>query len=288
LKVEGNKRKYSLQDIEDIYLKRGQEIFPTYKESYISCNRNPLKKWLRPKYNPEKFNNILTEYFGHSRITSCLSPIFITTYDIHRNKPIYFTTREASLIPERNPKLVDICRATSAAPTYFPSYKFPYDGENVICIDGGIFMNNPSLGALVEVLGNLDSKYYRTDKVLNLKDIFILSLGTGKSNKIFDSIGSEKWGQAKWIKPIIELTMNGPVKAIDNQLKTIYNMFRRSENYLRINIDISEKYAEMSDTRKVVTDYLIEETASQILNNNTLKLRLDVLLEESGIIKEKY
>jgi patatin-like phospholipase/acyl hydrolase len=279
--IEGGQRKYSLDEIEKIYVERGNQIFPS--ESYFSFKKNPLKKWLYPKYNPTSLDNILGEYFGDARVTNCMKPIFITSYDIHRNKPVFFTTREATLIPERNPKLKDICRATSAAPTYFPSYRFSYDKENIVCVDGGVFMNNPSLGALIEILGNLNYKYYKVKERMDLSDIFILSLGTGTSNKVLNSLNSESWGRINWIKPIIDLTTNGPVKVINDQLKTIYEMFGHEDNYLRINIDIEEKYSEMSDARKEVSDYLIRETKSQILMNETLRLKLELLLEGCGI-----
>lgn len=283
--IEGDHRKYSLDEIEEIYVKKGKKIFPS--ESYLSLKMNPIKKWFYPKFSPNALQEILEYYFGDARITNCMKPIFLTSYDMHRNKPIFFTSREANLLHERNPRLKDICRATSAAPTYFPSYRFSYDGENVICIDGGVFMNNPSLGALIEVLGNMKYKYYKVKENMDLSDIFILSLGTGKSNKVVDSFSSEKWGRLNWIKPIIDLTTNGPVKVIHNQLKTIFEMFINEDNYLRININIDEKYAEMSDSRKEVSDYLIRETNSQILTNETLRLKLEILLEESGITKNK-
>lgn len=283
--IEGGQRKYSLDKIEEIYVKRGSDIFP--REKYFSFKKNPFKKWFYPKYNPSSLNEILNEYFRDARITNCMKPIFITSYDIHRNKPIFFNTREATLIHERNPKLKDICRATSAAPTYFPSYRFSYDKENIVCVDGGVFMNNPSLGALIEVLGNLKYKYYKVNENMDLSDIFILSLGTGTSNKLINSSKSEKWGRLNWIKPIIDLTTNGPVKVIHDQLKTIYEMFGQRDNYLRINIDIEEQYSEMSDSRKNVSDYLINETNSQILTNETLRLKLELLLEDSGIINRE-
>lgn len=279
--VEGDKRKYTLDEIEKIYVERGKEIFPS--KSLLSLNNNSFKKWFAPLYNPSSLDIILNEYFGEARITNCMKRIFITSYDIHRNIPVFFTTRNATQSPEKNSRLIDICRATSAAPTYFPSYRFIYDNENAICIDGGVFMNNPSLGALIEVLGNLNYKYYKIIEEITLKDICILSLGTGQSDKVLNSYKSQKWGQLNWIKPIIDLTTNGPVKVIHNQMETIFQMFGTPDNYLRVNVDIKEKYSEMSDSRKIASDYLISETKSQILNNDTLKLKLDYFLENSGI-----
>lgn len=40
-------------------------------------------------------------------------------------------------------KLSDICLATSAAPTYFPSYHFKVHDKDFNCIDGGMAANNP-------------------------------------------------------------------------------------------------------------------------------------------------
>ncbi len=279
--LEGDKRKYTLDEIEKIYVERGKKIFPS--KSLLSIGNNSFKKWFAPLYNPSSLESILYEFFGDARITNCMKRIFITSYDIHRNKPLFFTTRNATQSPDKNARLIDICRATSAAPTYFPTYRFTYDSENTICIDGGVFMNNPSLGALIEVLGNLNYKYYKINEEITLEDICILSLGTGQSDKILNSFQSQKWGHLKWIKPIVDLTTNGPVKVIHNQMDTIFQMFGNPDNYLRINVDIKEKYSEMSDSRKEVSDYLIAETKSQILNNNTLTLKLDYFLENSGI-----
>ena len=99
--VEGNKRKYSLDQIEEIYLNRGSEIFPPSK-NYIAKKYKHLQKWFSPLFNPENLNSILTEYLGEYRIMHCLKPIFVASYDIHRNRPIIFTSREASLFPQKN------------------------------------------------------------------------------------------------------------------------------------------------------------------------------------------
>lgn len=279
----GNTRKYSLDEIQNLYVTRGKEIFPKYgklKNSY-----NAIKKWIRPEFNPDNLQNILVEYFGENRITSCLKPVFIASYNIHRNIPIFFTTREATLQEEKNAKLFEICRATSAAPTYFPSYSFNYDSENIICIDGGIIMNNPSIGALIEILGNSDYKHYKlNEKRIDLKDISILSLGTGRSKKTINSVKSHKWGRKDWIKPVIDISTGGPVKVIHNQILTLFQASGLEKNYLRVDIDIDEKHSEMSDSSDKTIDYLLSEATSQITNNHTLKTKLEIFLQENNII----
>jgi len=86
-------------------------------------------------------------------------------------------------------------RVTAAAgPTYFPSV----DGY----IDGGVFANNPSLCALAQ------SQDARFTLGVDLKDIALLSLGTGQSlfhlpKAVYD------WGYAQWVKPLIRLMLDG-------------------------------------------------------------------------------
>lgn len=283
--VTGNTRKFDLDAIQKIYVERGKEIFP--KHNLLRRKYNGIRKWLRPQFNPRSLNNILVEHFGDSRLTSCLKSIFITSYNIHRNLPIYFTTREATLHDEKNAKLVEICRATSAAPTYFPSFSFNFDSENIVCIDGGIVMNNPSIGALIEVLGNSDYKHYKIDgERLDLKDICILSLGAGRIKKNHKSVNAHKWGRLNWIKPVIDISTGGPVKIVHNQIATIFSSNNLERNYLRIDIDIDEQFSEMSDSSDTTLKYLLSETNSQIGNNHTLKEKLELFLDEIGAIQQ--
>lgn len=274
--IEGDTRKFTLEKIENIYKSRGNEIF--------SKRISSLTKWFKPQFKVDKFNDILVEFFGDNRITSCLRPLFITSYNIHRNQPIYFTTREASMFIDKNSKLVEVCRATSAAPTYFESHKFQYESENIVCIDGGIVMNNPAIGALIEVLGNSDYKHYKIDdEILKLSDITILSLGTGKVNKMMNSSDSKTWGRLKWIKPIIDISTSGPSKIAHQHIETIFQSSNLERNYLRIDIDIDEKYSEMSDSKEKTINYLLKEANDQITKNHTLNFKLKAFLENSGI-----
>ena len=285
--VEADSRKYTLEDIEKIYRERGSEIFPQIN-GFFEKKLSSFKKLFKPQFDVSNLESILIEYFNDNRITSCLRPIFISSFNIHRNLPIFFTTREATLSQDKNSKLIEICRATSAAPTYFPSHQFQYDSEGIICVDGGIVMNNPSIGALIEVLGNSDYKHYKLgDKNLKLDDISVLSLGTGRANKMIQSSDSKKWGQLKWIKPIIDISTGGPSKIAHQQIETIFKSFGLEKNYLRVDIDIDEEFSEMSDSSENTLNYLLKEVNSQITNNHTLLFRLNLFLEESGIeIKE--
>lgn len=267
----GNTRKYSLEQIEKIYTERGAEIFPLIKNYHEKSIRG-IRNYFRPQFDPRNLEKILYEYFNDDCITSCLTPVLISSFNYHRNVPIFFTTREARLDPDTNPKLVDVCRATSAAPTYFPPYSFGYNTENITCIDGGIVVNNPTMAAFMEIMGNPEYMLYRKHELqkLELNDIQILSLGTGRIRYPSHPGKASNWGKLAWVKPIIDIATGGPVKIIDHQVRTLFSANDLHRNYLRIDVDIDKKYAEMSDASTETIAYLKETSQTLLSNNHTL------------------
>lgn len=283
LNVVSNERKLTLDEIEKIYSEKGKDIFSVRNK--LSKGFHGFKSWFYPEYNPENLNKILINTFGETKISNCLKPIFITSYDISKNRPIIFTFRDAKTSHGENPNMVEVCRATSAAPTYFPTYTFTHNKDLLTCIDGGIYMNNPSLGALIEVLGNTEYKFYKINgEPVQISDISILSLGTGSVISNFAKQDPENWGKKAWIKPIINLAMNAPVEVIDTQLNTFFKSFNLDNQYLRIDIAIDKKHSEMSDASSKNIMYLTNKANAEILNNTTLIDSLRLHLQVSGTI----
>lgn len=180
----GKTSKYSLEQIEDIYVKHGKDIFP--EKSAFKNFIGKITSLKSPKFSPDGLQKVLTDLMGEKRISDCAKPILVTSYDLFNNEAILFKYRHALNYPENNALLVDVCRATSAAPTYLPAYDFVYENKKRICVDGGIYMNNPSMGSLIEVIKYHAENPYNL-KELKLADISVLSLGTGHyTSKIAD------------------------------------------------------------------------------------------------------
>ena len=59
------------------------------------------------------------------------------------NNTVENLAMQVPIDPDIDALLSDICIATSAAPTYFPSYYFKNNKEEFNLIDGGIAANNP-------------------------------------------------------------------------------------------------------------------------------------------------
>ena len=99
---------------------------------------------------------------------------------------------------------VDVAMETSAAPTYFPSYKG--------FIDGGVIANNPSMAALAQALDGRNPAAERA----TLQDITLLSVGTGTSLQYIREKEVD-WGDAQWIQPLISIMLDGSAGVADFQ-----------------------------------------------------------------------
>ena len=72
----------------------------------------------------------------------------------------------------------DVARATSAAPTYFPSAEIKNINANqqYSLIDGGVGLNNPSKLVIDDIIKLTQNEAHK-------KNYFLLSLGTGRLRK---------------------------------------------------------------------------------------------------------
>jgi len=286
-KAGTNEAKYSLNDILNIYLQRGQEIFPPRKTE--------LGEWiekvddtLHPKFGDEGIAKVFNDVCGNSRLNDSLTHIMICTYDLTNNIPLFFKTRSSRLNPEQNILLYDAARATSAGPTYLPAWEliYPNDGENPnrLCIDGGVYVNNPSMAALAEFSTNHAEYGYGTvHKDIAYEDVFVLSIGTGTYSGQITAQQAKDKGEIFWATHISDLMMRGVNKSTDYEMTEMMI----PGNYLRLTINIEdEDFAEMSRADKAAADYLIGQTQTQILNDVVKMQDLNKLLSKAGILNK--
>ncbi len=276
LSENGKTPKLSLQDLENIYLKRGKEIFPS------SFGLLRIFKFIRslksPKYREAGLEKVLEDVLGNNRLSNCIKPLLIPTYDLYNNNALFFKSRHANKDFSKNPLLVDVCRATSAAPTYFSAYKFTYNKQATICIDGGIFMNNPSMGALAEVYKHYEDSVYNLKKS-DLEQIKIVSLGTGNYTPEIARTKAENWGLLDWATQISDLMLQANNQIAYYQAAQILN----EQNFLRIDLEIKDgKFSAIDKANPEIFNYLKDEVNNQIFNNDTLLKKLDSILIENN------
>jgi len=266
---ENKKPLYNLEQILSIYTDRGKEIFP--KREGLSNLINEISSLKNPTYPANGIDKVLRDMVAHKRMTDCIKPIFISSYDLRNNEAVFFKSRQAANDQSCNIELYEVCRATSAGPTYLPAYDGNYNNKKRIYVDGGVFMNNPSVGAIVEISRyHAEPFYNRPD--LRFEDICVLSLGTGHYTDDITHKKVENWGELDWVKPISDIMMQGVNQATSYESEELLE----DGQYLRMTLNIQHaQYADMADSSDETRNYLIGETRKQVINNSELMKKLD-------------
>lgn len=237
--------KFTAQETVDIYLERGDEIFDVTLWQRLSSGAGVTDE----KYDAAELEETLKDYFDDTRLSELLKPCLITAYDLRRRRAHFFTQHD---VGSKSPDFLvrELCRATSAAPTYFePARIKSADQRRVFpLIDGGVFANNPTMCAYAEARTMDFSKTGRARHPTAVQ-MAILSLGTGKDRKPYQYTDAKDWGMIGWVKPIIDILMASNADTIDYQLKQIFDSIDASEQYLRIDPYLGEATNEMDDAR---------------------------------------
>ncbi len=245
----------------DLYYKDGWKIFPT-QNTILKKAWRKVKLFGGSKWDRSGLEEQLKEYFGDIRLSETLKPIIVTSYDVENNEIIMFKSRRCT---EWNYdlKLTDVSLATASAPSYFEPLQLNWLGVDRVLIDGGVYINNPSMAAVAEVL-----RYKYDNPNIKIEDIELLSLGTGiYSEKIKED--SAGWGLIKWAKNITRVMMQSTSKSVEYECEQMpFN------KYLRLQFTIEEKeYMEMDDSRKKTLDELVNYVNNQILNKRLDEIR---------------
>ena len=242
------KAKYSVETALDLYAKRGETIFNVTFWQHII---NPFGLF-NEKISQKSLEKQLNEVFGTLQIKDFIKPSLITSYDIFQRRAKFFTSHTANSELE-NFYVKDVCRATSAAPTYFePTQIKSLYGQEFTLIDGGVYANNPALCAYAE------ARKIEFSKVLNnpskpdfpdINDMIIVSVGTGEVLKPYTYKQFQNAGKVKWIQPLIDILLSANVETTDYHVKKMYETLgpRNEKNYYRLMPQLKNASSEMDD-----------------------------------------
>jgi uncharacterized protein len=227
--------------IRDLYVTNGKLIF----DSSWTRDVVEIGGLSGAKYDNVNLKQILLETFGAKKLQDLKPRILIASFSLDsslQNPPPAARTWNPKFFhnftgPDSDGEslLVDVAMSTSAAPTYFPSYG--------VFIDGGVIANNPSLAAVAQALDGRNQANERA----TLPEIKLLSLGTGASLQYIDGTNHD-WGDAQWIKPILNVMMDGSVGVADFQCQQLLG-----NRYCRVEpVFPADKSFPMDDVSKVV------------------------------------
>ena len=126
---ENGRPKYAPDTLVDLYSTKGPTIFP-----------GPwafLKVLVESRYDPRALETCLEELFGDTPLSATTSHTLITSFDLVRNQAHVFDSYAARQDPSHDFTIRGAARATSAAPTYFPSAKIKNRvGQDFNFVDG--------------------------------------------------------------------------------------------------------------------------------------------------------
>ena len=282
---------FTAKDIVSLYRDRGSEIFHERLPGH-------LDELIQSKYGSNNRENVLKAYLGNTPISSALTGVFITSYDIDLRIPIFFVSRkELEVNDEYFEKICDrytmlqAGMATSAAPTFFPPYQIQkfrkiektfkdgtdeIEAPNYALVDGGAFSNNPASLALMEAM---ISHKIDTGEDLHRKDVLMVSLGTGSLTRRYRYEQASKWGQLQWMLPFIDIVFDAQSESVACQLdQLLVHQLPNEPHYFRYQGLLRDANDSMDDASQDNIQKL-EDLAANIIEKNSEELdRLCALL----------
>ena len=246
---DGKTPNLTLGQLMNLYRSKAGEIFPF---------RKGPRKWFqfvrgifRPKFKADGLDKNLSEYFGQLCLSDMLCQGIVTAYDVKNNEVVMFKSRKSDE-GGFDAFLKDVCRATSAAPTYLPAYEMRFSGRDRVLVDGGVYVNNPTMAAVADAV----------KCGVSLSDIEVLSRGTGDHVERREK--STKWGILNWAKPITDVMMDGNSAAVS------YECDFMLDKHVRVQVRIpDENMKEMDDSRESTLNYIAGLVNTQVLDNPT-------------------
>ncbi|MEH1788432.1 patatin-like phospholipase family protein [Nostoc sp.] len=225
---------YSAEDLVQIYLEYGAEIF--YEPFWEQILGQLEDIFIQPKYSSEGREEIIRQYFGDTPLENNLKEVFVTSYDIEQRIPIFFTNKIEKQETESKKfrklssgfTLTDAALATSATPTYFAPYRVASSHNSngfYTLVDGGVIANNPANLAILEAqISRQENK-----QVLNTEDILVVSLGTGSLTSIYPYDEVKKWGLLQWAKPLLNIVLDGGSEVVAGELERLFEANNKSK-----------------------------------------------------------
>lgn len=197
---------FTANELLEFYIKMGKSIFSGNKYW------NTLKQLSISKYKNKVLKACLEEKFGDTRLGESKIRLVIPSQNLDNGEVhLYKTAHHERLREDYKEKMSDIALATSAAPTFFPTFQ---SANGLYLIDGGIYANNPVSIAAVEAVGILNWP---------LESVHILSIGCTNEPIAIQAAKRHAMGKGYWVFNSLDLIMKGQSSAAIGMAKHLTN-----------------------------------------------------------------
>jgi patatin-like phospholipase/acyl hydrolase len=274
---KNNRPKFSAKQASETYINEATVIFPPLKAPFFLPGLRSLLRMLRgPRYSGNGLIKTVERLVGQTRLHETVANVVIPAFDVKRQQPVFFSSQQAKKDPLADPLLGEVCRGTSAAPTYLPAVTFtttnpedPKVTHTYQLVDGGVVCNNPTTVAITEAVKEItmgDGEISdRVDWKGTYRDLLVLSLGTGEKPVSYDAVKVAKWGVCGWLQagdgsvPLIEIFSNGSADLVDYNCSVIFSSHESSQNYLRIQTDsLNGELSSLDNSSKTNMEQLVQ------------------------------
>jgi patatin-like phospholipase/acyl hydrolase len=192
-------------EITTLYEHFGDDVFPGAAERLWSRLARSFTQGISaPRYSPKGLERVLKRVFGERTLGSASPRTMAIAYDTITRTPMFFKSYKPA---HADIPLWEVCRAATAAPTYFPAHLTTVERRRRALIDGGVVANNPTACAIAEAV--------RLNNDASLKGIVLLSIGTGQTTRPISEREATSWGALEWAIPIIDVLFDGSADSVD-------------------------------------------------------------------------
>lgn len=253
--------RFSAAEVLDFYVKHGTDIFKSSQLRRFFGGIGLASE----KYEVTELENLLKKRLGNLRLRHALKPSLVPAYSLEMGATYFFCSHDLDEAGReyRDFFLRDVCRSTSAAPSYFePAGVVSVSKVQHAFVDGGVFANNPTLCAIAEVS--------KARGVIDPTQMLLISLGTGKTPRTFD-YNRFKSKMALFLVPdLIQIMMSGVSETTHHIVKNVFRTLNVSKQYIRLDAEIANpKVGEMDNASRENIDRLRAIADGFIENHET-------------------
>ncbi len=247
----------------ELYQGLGERVFPGGPQRLWSRVTRVFSEGLSaPKYDPQGLIKVLRQIFGTHTMSELKPRVMAIAYDTLQREPVVFKSYKPEFAGF---PLWEVCRASTAAPTYFPAHLATVERRRRALIDGGVVANNPTACAIAEAVKLNDND--------RLDGLVVLSVGTGEATRPISEAEATTWGALEWAVPIIDVLFDGSADAVHY----IASHLLRDGHYFRLQTPLTLGYDDFDNADR--TNLLaLQHTAHDHLKKRETGRMLDQLV----------
>jgi patatin-like phospholipase/acyl hydrolase len=197
----------SPRELMRFYVENARDIFPDSMTIRI-------RKWWRNKHDVSPLEVALKKCFRDKLLGNSLKRLVIPSYNTGEDDVYLFKTpHHERLRRDIRVPMWKVALATSAAPTYFPTFRAI---DHVRLVDGGIWANNPVMVGITEAVSMLGQP---------LENIWMLSLGTTDEVK-GRPMNLDYGGLWQWRKAAVDVILQGQNRGAQTQAQHLLGQER--------------------------------------------------------------